>query len=304
MAHKEREGEVEERPSERRHRSKSEKDPTKKHKSSRSSRPKVIDPETGEVVKSPHRSRKDKDQDKKSEPSKSMADLVPELARTASAPGATSRGSIPYPSFNKAHSKEAVSSREDFRLPTRAQPNVYTPESTDLGSEEKLRSKSAEHFTPPRGAATFKDGRPPSPPETDISQQRKATPSRMTKVQEEVKTESRPSSRNSWFSRSTKERDEGSKVSSKSKASKASTAIKSPQFKADGEDEKKERVVETQDDSTESEADSNLTSVAPKREPSRAGPPPPALDTDSSPESAQDSSPQTLPKHHNSRRQM
>src|ERR1700761_3384410 len=109
MAYRDRDNEVEERPSERRHRTKSEKDPNRPHKSSRSSRPKVIDPETGEAIKSPHRRRKDKDRErergKESEPSTSMADLVPELARTASAPGATSRSSLPYPSFNKAHSK-------------------------------------------------------------------------------------------------------------------------------------------------------------------------------------------------------
>lgn len=300
MAHKDKDGEVEERPSERRHRTKSEKDPNRKHKSSRSSRPKVIDPETGEPVKTPHRSRKDKDKDqeKRSEPSSSMADLVPELARTASAPGATSRGSLPYPSFNKAHSKEAVNSREDFRLPTRAPSNVYTPESTDLGSEGKLRSKSAENITPPRPADT---GRPPSPPETDVSQQRKATPSRMTKVQEEVETESRPSSRNSLrnsrSSRSSKLRNEDgeSKLSSRSKTSKASTAIKSPKFKTEIKIEKREprERSDVHDERNESESDSNLTSVAPKREPSRTEQRPSVLDTDSSPASAQDSSPRT-----------
>jgi hypothetical protein len=240
MALKDRDGEAQsgERTSERKHRSRSEKDPDRKHKSSRSSRPKVIDPETGEVIKKPHRSRREKNPDERSEASSSMADLVPELARTASAPGATSRGSLPYPSFNKAHSKEAVNSREDFKLPTKAKPNVYTPESTDLGSENKPRSKSAEHFSPTRGATT--NGRPPSPPETEFSQQRKGTPSRMSRVREEEETESRPSSRTSFTGSARKERetkpreaerDDRSKVS---KASKASTAIKSPRVVPDG----------------------------------------------------------------------
>ncbi|EPE24155.1 hypothetical protein GLAREA_08005 [Glarea lozoyensis ATCC 20868] len=301
MAHKDRDVEVQsgERPSERRHRSKSEKDPkdpNRKHKSSRSSRPKVIDPETGEVIKTPHRSRREKDSEKRSEASSSMADLVPELARTASAPGATSRGSLPYPSFNKAHSKEAVNSREDFKLPTKAKPNVYTPESTDLGSEDKPRSKSAEHFSPSRGATT--NARPPSPPETEFSQQRKGTPSRMSKVREEVETESRPSSRTSI--RKEKElkpreadRDDQSKVS---KASKASTAIKSPRMVPDGVNPfgDSNAATDLSAETRQSTVDSNVTSVAPKRVPQPlATGRPPNLDTDSSPESAQDSSPRT-----------
>ncbi|TVY50359.1 hypothetical protein LCER1_G009461 [Lachnellula cervina] len=293
MGTKERDDDVEERPSERRHRSKSEKDPNRKH------RPKKIDPVTGEPVKSSHRSRKDKEKDKDKDKDKvsqkdrdsekrSMADLVPELARTASAPGATSRGSLPYPSFNKAHSKEAVNSREDFKLPTKAKPNPYTPDSTDLSSGEKLRSKSAEHFRPSQGANTQKDGRPPSPPETEFSQQRKAPPSRMSKVQEEVETESRPGSRASWFSRSSKkEKDDKSKVSVKSKAS---TAIKTPAYTTD-----KSFADEMQrEDDDGSSTESNATSVAPKQNPPKvSGQRPPALDTNSSPGSAQDSSPAT-----------
>ncbi|TVY75763.1 hypothetical protein LSUE1_G007270 [Lachnellula suecica] len=289
MGTKERDQDVEEKPSERRHRSKSEKDPNRKHKSSRSSKPKVIDPVTGEPVKSPHRSRRDKDKDrdpeKRPEKSSSMAHLVPELARTASAPGATSRGSLPYPSFNKAHSKEAVNSREDFSLPTRAKPNPYTPDSTDLSSEEKLRSKSAEHFRPPQAAQ--KDGRPPSPPDTEFSQQRKAMPSRMSKVQEETELESRPGSRNSVFSRASKQdRDDKSKVSVKSKAS---TAIKTPAYTADKSFSEEMRRGEKEG----SRVSSNGTSVAPQREAPEAGQKLPTLDTYSSPDSAQDSSPAT-----------
>lgn len=285
MGSKERDQDVEERPSERRHRSKSEKDPNRKHKSSRSSRPKEIDPLTGEPVKSSHRSRKDKEKgsEKKSEKSSSMADLVPELARTASAPGATSRGSLPYPSFNKAHSKEAVNSRESFALPARAKPNPYTPDSTDLSSEEKLRSKSAEQVRP---SNLQKDGRPPSPPDTEFSEQRKATSSRMSRVQEEVETESRPSSRSSWFSRSSKrEKDDKSKVSVKSKAS---TAIKTPGCTTDKAFADEMRRDNRDDSETETETEIDEPSVAAKREP-----PPPALDTNSSPGSAQDSSPAT-----------
>jgi hypothetical protein len=301
MAHKERDIDSEERPSERRHRTKSEKESSRAHKSSRSSRPKIINPETGEPVKSSHRRRRDKDREKdqESEPSNSMADLVPELARTASAPGATSRSSLPYPSFNKAHSKEAVNSREDFGTPVKKK-NPYTPESTDLGSDEKQRSKSVDNTTP-RTANITKDGRPPSPPETEFSQfsqfsqQRRATPTRMTKLQEDDETESRPSSRNSLFSRTKREKDDRSKVSVKSKGSKASTAVKSPRKPEHAAvEEEQSKGDQNKDVNTGSRVDSNVTSVAPKKtQPEPTAQRPAALDTYSSPDSAQDSSPMT-----------
>lgn len=293
MAYTERDGDLEERPSEKRHREKKERDPTRSHRSSRSSRPKIIDPETGEPVRSSHRRRKDKDRetekDRDSEPSTSMADLVPELTRTASAPGATSRSSLPYPSFNKAHSKEAVNSRDDVRLPTgKENKSPYTPESTDVGEDKaNLRTRSTESFTP-RGATVPKDGRPPSPAETDVSQQRKATPNRMSRVQEDAAEEEtpRPSSRTSGTRSARKDKDDHSRVSTKSKtSSKASTAIKSPAFKHKGGASTDDLVR----DSGIGSVDSNVTSVAPKRE----GPEPPSLDTGSSPASAQDSSPRT-----------
>jgi hypothetical protein len=294
MAYKDRDDGVEERPSERRHRTKSEKDPNRPHKSSRSSRPKIIDPETGEVIKSPHRRRKDKEREgytvKESEPSTSMAGLVPELARTTSAPGATSRSSLPYPSFNKAHSKEAVNSRDDVRLPTEKKSSPYTPESTDVGLDERARSKSAD-FTPPRPSHAQKDGRPPSPPDTEFSQQRKATPTRVTKIQEDAESESRPSSRNSWFGRTpNKERDDKSRVSAKSKGSKAST-IKTPRAKVDmgSVDD-----MQVRDSGIGSGVDSKITFIATKQDPQEIPTQhTPTLDTDSSPDSAQSLSPRT-----------
>jgi hypothetical protein len=285
MAQKDGETEVEERPTEKRHRSKSNRDPNRPRissLSSRSSRPKIIDPETGEVIKSSRRKK-----GRGSEASSSMADLVPELARTASAPGASSRSSLPYPSFNKAYSKEAVNSRDDVRLSSKST-NPYTPESTDVGSDWKARSKSAEHFTTPRSVT--REGRPPSPPDTDFSQQRKGTPTRMSRLQEDEE-ESRPSSRTSYFSRSSslkeKDKDDKSKVSAKSKGSKAST-IKSPRKSVHSTED-----LRVRDSGFGSGIDSNLTSVAPKRQQDAFGKRPPPLDTDSSPESALDSSPRT-----------
>lgn len=276
---------------------KAEKTSSRPHRSSKSSKPKVIDPETGDVVKSPRRHRKDreKEKDQDQQPASSMADLVPELARTASTPGSASRTSLPYPAFNKAYSREAVNSREDIRTNVKDKTNPYTPESTDVGSEAKVRSKSTEQFA--QGINVAKDGRPPSPPETEFSQQRKATPTRMSKVQEDEEAKEpkeRPGSRSSWFGRVRKEND-GSKLSSKSKTSKASTAVKAPRTKA--EDAAK---TEKQQDANQSSGDKaepkglNITSIRLKPAPlDGSGQAPPNLDTYSSPDSAQDSSPMT-----------
>ena len=71
--------------------------------------------------------------------------------------GHESKSSLPYPSFSKAHSKEAVGGRDAAR-PTL---NVLTPDATDVNaSRTKLPvSKTA----PPRNA-------PPSPPLTQVDQ--------------------------------------------------------------------------------------------------------------------------------------
>lgn len=60
---------------------------------------------------------------------------VPELERRASStsPGA-SKTSLPYPSFSKAHSKEAVGSRDNVANPRLS---YYTPDPTDLEQGKK-----------------------------------------------------------------------------------------------------------------------------------------------------------------------
>ena len=71
-----------------------------------------------------------------------------------------SRTSLPYPSFSKAHSREAVGSNDN--LPKPAQKDILTPDPTDLqrrtsSSTEKLADKPAQAATP---------NAPPSPPLT------------------------------------------------------------------------------------------------------------------------------------------
>lgn len=297
MPHKDRDNDAEERPSERRQRMKSEKASGRPHRSSKSSKSKTIDPETGEPVKSPRRHRreredreKDKDTDSVQQASSSMADLVPELARTASA----SRTSLPYPSFNKAFSKEAVNSREDIRTTLKDKTNPYTPESTDVGSEAKGRSQSTEKL--PHDTNVAKDRRPPSPPETEFSQQKKATTTRPSKLRDDMEAEGRPSSRSSWFGRIRGE-TESSKLSSKSKASKASTAVKAPIVKTEEPktDKQEDKIESSSRNSGSKDAqdskDTKTIPDEPKVVPTDvSGLAPPALDTYSSPDSALDSS--------------
>jgi hypothetical protein len=302
MPHKDRDDGKEERPSEKHRRMKSERDPNRPHKS-RTSRPKVIDPETGEVVRSPRHHKKDKQPG--SEPSRSMADIVPEMSRTSSAPGGMERESFPYPSFSKAHSKEAVNSSVDLSMPTKPAKNIYTPESTDLGLDDKSRTSSADDRKgkTSSGAPIHTDGNPPTPPETEVSQSRKSTPTRTSQIREEEgRTRSRPSSRTSqrsWFGGKIREPDDKSKVSARSRGSKASTALKSPRHKpAPVEIVENDDDAEYQSDGTNSQSalDSNATSVAPKRNQppvNTSGGRPPGLHTGSSLDSARDSSPRT-----------
>ncbi|KAI4241165.1 MAG: hypothetical protein L6R40_004701 [Gallowayella cf. fulva] len=82
----------------------------------------------------------------------------PELERRSSSNPSTplgSRTSLPYPSFSKAHSKEAVGSREDV---INARLSYYTPDPTDL---DKRKEKEAEQSVPVNTGAA-----PPSPPLT------------------------------------------------------------------------------------------------------------------------------------------
>ncbi|KAL8911776.1 MAG: hypothetical protein Q9171_003109 [Xanthocarpia ochracea] len=82
----------------------------------------------------------------------------PELVRRSSSNPTTplgSKTSLPYPSFSKAHSKEAVGSREDV---INARLSYYTPDPTDL---DKSKEKSAGQEVPANTGAA-----PPSPPLT------------------------------------------------------------------------------------------------------------------------------------------
>ena len=89
---------------------------------------------------------------------------VPELSRRASSTSFTgSKVSLPYPSFSKAHSREAVVSKDNV---TTAKPNPYTPDPTDLqkraDGDDGDKSGTTAHATTANG--------PPSPPLTAVDQ--------------------------------------------------------------------------------------------------------------------------------------
>ncbi|RKF55008.1 putative 5-methylcytosine g t mismatch-specific dna glycosylase [Erysiphe neolycopersici] len=166
-----------EKSSEKRERAKSDKSSEKPHKS-KSSRSKPNDLEPSVKTKTPkiskEKSGREKVKKRVSEPNLAMAEIVvPELSR------ASSRNSLPYPSFNKEHSKESVHiSKHNTNL--RMDKPPPTPDLTDFGSYDKMGLKTDEqsHAPPQRG-------RPPSPPETDIAHEKRPHTRRMSQVKEE-----------------------------------------------------------------------------------------------------------------------
>ncbi|KXH44555.1 hypothetical protein CNYM01_07063 [Colletotrichum nymphaeae SA-01] len=276
--------------------------------SSRSSKSKIADGSgLGSDVHSHshrrHRTREERDRDRERDRghdrSSSMTDLVPEMSRTSlTGPASTDRISLPYPTFSKAHSKEAVrNSREDISgsgvgATRRADP--FTPEATDLGDSELKRSQSVDHSDKQRKSSSKKESRPPSPPETDLSgKRRSATPEESSKkVREERSSsrlsgetskrdrEDRPSSRLSGLSRSGSRADDKSRVSFKSKTSSQATYVKSPAFPP-GVQESLNIKPSTSRSSSKRSSSSKKSRRAEYH------------DGDSSPESLQDSSPRT-----------
>ncbi|KAF2759217.1 hypothetical protein EJ05DRAFT_475439 [Pseudovirgaria hyperparasitica] len=113
--------------------------------------------------------------------------VVPEMdRRPPDSPGA-SKTSLPYPSFSKAHSREAVGSKDSLPAPKAA---VYTPDPTDLGHTSRDKPTSGE-----RRAATA----PPSPPltATAASEQRRSESRQSTRRSAERTMEEASKSRRS-----------------------------------------------------------------------------------------------------------
>ncbi|MCJ1357982.1 MAG: hypothetical protein MMC33_007979 [Icmadophila ericetorum] len=87
---------------------------------------------------------------------------VPELQRRSSANSLNeSKTSLPYPSFSKAHSREAVGSKGNVAS---ARQNIYTPDPTDL------QQRSQKHTERAAGGREATANGPPSPPLTAVDQ--------------------------------------------------------------------------------------------------------------------------------------
>lgn len=283
----------------------------RRHRSSRSSKSKLSEGSDtiSQTSSRRHRHRRDRDRDDQHHHSTrdraaSTSDLLgSDMARTSTA--ATSmlsdRISLPYPSFSKAHSKEAVVSRDSLAIPA---PSPITPEQTDVGAgggKPKSRKSSA---------AGEQTDRPPSPPETDVDAEKKAeepikeeateeatvqedipksaTPGMETpkirtpteEIPEEVALK-RSKSRSSTISRSASRTEERSRVSRRSASSSQATYVKSSairsrdKLRSDSRASSPSRLSARQSSSTRSRRRPEVDEAV------------------SSPSSAQDSSPKT-----------
>ncbi|KAM7220064.1 hypothetical protein V8F06_004578 [Rhypophila decipiens] len=265
-----------------------------RHRSSKSSKLRPTDSETTTHSSRSHRRHRTKEMDKedgdyRSVTASSITDLVPELGRRADKEWVPT----PYPVASHAHSKVSLYSKEDLSTPVARRTDPLTPEATDLGSGDMKRSKSAD--SPPIGRKSssarkesVQDDRPPSPPETDLSEQQKRS-STPVSVREEP-SDSRPASRNSsYISRTTSKTESKSRVS---KVSSQATFIQSPTFKPPSADAAQSRL---RSDSVASGVDSGVASTLPIRSASVPAIVPSAVPIEvySSPGSAPDSSPKT-----------
>ena len=126
-----------------------------RHKSSRSSR------KVEKASTPPERSSRSSSPSKTKQRRSSMP--VPELDRTASNSPLENKPSLPYPTFSKAHSKEAVGSREQAFKDSEKPPSkmhYFTPDPTDISKEQERGIK----YEIRNGKAVA----PPSPPETTV----------------------------------------------------------------------------------------------------------------------------------------
>ncbi|KAI0395170.1 hypothetical protein F5Y17DRAFT_218515 [Xylariaceae sp. FL0594] len=261
------------------------------HKSHRSSKSKLADGDSSLTSSSSqrrHRTREEKERDREKKAA-STTDLVPELSRSSLA---GSRVSLPYPSFSKAHSKEAVHSRDDLSA-THRQGDPLTPDPTDLSAADMRRSASAGG-SKERHRSSRKDDRPPSPPETELSGEKKRR-SKASSPRLRSDDSERPNSRTSGISRSHSRHDDKSKLSMRSKTSSQATYIKSPSYPPPPPPfiQVVDDNVSAMSDAQAAGAESAAAPIAPHRSASTKSTHMPSLDADDSPESVQDSSPKT-----------
>ena len=256
-------------------RSKSERKPERdrehrhSHRSSKSSRSKVAgDGGEGSLISSSSRKHRSSRREREG---RSEVDAGSDVSPSKSTL-AGKRVSLPYPSFSKAHSKEAVMSRDDLS-PTR-RGNPLTPEPTD-GGEDDRRRKSDDMSR--KGSTSKKSSRPPTPPETEMSgdKRRSSAPGKDTREE----GYSKPSSSN--VSRSRSHNDDRSRVSRKSASSSQATFVKSAKHKST-------EKLRTSESRASSSSRHSAKRSGSSRSAKKSG-----RERGSSPSSARDSSPRT-----------
>lgn len=228
---------------------------------------------------------------------------MPELERRPSSTSpSASKTSLPYPSFSKAHSKEAVGSRENVVNPRLS---YYTPDPTDLD-----RTKTQADVIDPNAVTA---AAPPSPPLTTMDQAEKVERKR-TDLQKaaddlkrklgrasstsEEKANQRLSSRSKLSLRETKTKEEGKGTLRRSNTGTPSKLKPKPVTVEDSSSTTRSRKSQSPtrasfipDSTSASTVDSDRTSVAPNQpaiKPSRT-----PGDRRASPPTDPDSSPQT-----------
>ncbi len=235
--------------------------------------------------------------------SRKVSGVAPEMERI---PSGEDRPKTSYPTFSKAHSREAVASREDI-FTTKDAP--YTPDATELGHEKQRRRSSM----PVSGAAPGRP--PPSPPLTEENPdfRRSKSGASMRKTADEAKSD---------IESGRKSTDGGSRTSTR-KASKSTTSLRKEQHFSQSdissmpgafpEDERRStpnssyrRTASTSSQpasnvtqdtaSTGTGTDSDATSVAPERK-SAPRPIDVTASQDNSPSSTTDSQPKTPIAH-------
>lgn len=237
---------------------------------------------------------------------------VPELSRRpSSASPSGSKISLPYPSFSKAHSREAVGSSENIVTPRQ---NVFTPDPTDLQQRKGSRDEKASGGRTTPAVVNV----PPSPPLTTVDQtavledRRKTLETRGEEMRRKLSETRKRGSLLSDKPRSSSARrsplrsgkdGEGSNISAVHR-SKPSTPIKmKPESVTGDNDSSLEAGLKSRSPSptpsktdvettTQSMIESDTTSIAPKQHRLQM-PFSPEADAESSPTTGPDSSPRT-----------
>ncbi|KAI8675376.1 hypothetical protein NCS57_00438700 [Fusarium keratoplasticum] len=304
----------------------------RRHRTSRSSRSKLSEVGSDTISHTSsrrHRHRRDRDHDDPHrhhhrDRAASTSDLASsDMARTSTA--ATSilseRISRPYPSFSKAHSKEAIISRDSLAIPRYPSPSPSpSPEPAEPGASSDAEDAEAPE-SPKSPVSTGKADSPPSPPRTDLDGDKKPeegtvkeeipeeesakeepaveeapeeTPGTETpKVEmprvdtptEDIPAEEdglhRSKSRSSTLSRSASRNEERSRVSRRSASSSQATYVKSSAIRS------RDKLR------PESRTSSSSRPSAKRTSSTRSVKRPEVEGAESSPSSAQDSSPKT-----------